>query len=110
MFLSDEHCAKPALGANMLVSGCASMRSGGMPLPQYRLMHPDAKLSPRELDRSCDWAKTEALALTRRQRYGLLGTAAGGCSSINFCKSAAVSFAPRESAAFIAVFPRPSLA
>lgn len=63
-----RYSAKPAVGATMLVSGCASMQAGRMPLPQYRLMHPDAKLSPPELERFCGWAKTEARALVRRKR------------------------------------------
>lgn len=60
--------AKPAIGATMLISGCSSMKSGRMPLPQYRLMHADAKLSAPELERYCDWAKAEARGLVRRKR------------------------------------------
>jgi hypothetical protein len=63
----ERYGKKPAIGATMLVSGCASMKSGRMPMPQYRLMHPDAKLSPAEVDQYCDWAKTESRRLIRRR-------------------------------------------
>lgn len=37
---------------------CENMQDGFMPLPKYLTMHPDARLSPEEIDRFCDWVES----------------------------------------------------
>lgn len=59
---------KPAIAATLLVSGCSSMKTGRMPKPQYKIMHPEAQLAPAELELYCGWAKQEARALLKRAR------------------------------------------
>ena len=51
---------RPRVGAAMLLGMCASIREGQMPGKNYRMLHPDAKPSPAEIDEFCVWGRTEA--------------------------------------------------
>lgn len=68
---------KPAIAATLLVSACSSMQTGRMPKPQYKIMHPEAELSPAELETFCGWAKQESRSLMKRRRQALAESAAG---------------------------------
>jgi hypothetical protein len=41
----------------MLRHICYEARSGSMPLDSYTLLHPRARLSPRDVQTLCDWAE-----------------------------------------------------
>jgi hypothetical protein len=43
--------------ARKLEEVCEEVRSGGMPLRKYTLIHPAAKLQPGEVDAICGWAE-----------------------------------------------------
>jgi hypothetical protein len=46
--------------ADMLDDACELVSSGEMPLPQYRWLHPDARLADPDVKALCAWARTEA--------------------------------------------------
>ena len=46
----------PQVGAAILAAACADIRSGRMPLPAYRLMHPKSRLSQADRQIFCAWA------------------------------------------------------
>lgn len=50
--------------ADMLDEVCELTTKGKMPLPQYLLMHRDAKLSPADIDALCAWTRAEVARLT----------------------------------------------
>lgn len=54
---------KPRASMGLLVAACADVQSGRMPLPQYLLLHPSAKLSPEEKKTFCDWTAAELARL-----------------------------------------------
>ena len=60
--------ASPARAAATLNAMCAGARAGIMPKPQYRMLHPEARLSPADLDALCEWAHGEAAQLTESLR------------------------------------------
>jgi hypothetical protein len=41
-----------------LAAICKEVRDDGMPLPWYRIMHPDTKLNSQEKDILCAWSQT----------------------------------------------------
>lgn len=45
-----------AVAAATLAAACADIRSGRMPLPAYRFMHPESRLSPADRRVFCAWA------------------------------------------------------
>jgi hypothetical protein len=49
--------------ARTLETMCDEVREGGMPLTMYRTMHPGARLSAGQVQRVCDWTKTEIARL-----------------------------------------------
>ncbi|PYP88434.1 MAG: cytochrome C [Blastocatellia bacterium AA13] len=42
------------------------VKSGGMPLSSYTLLHPEARLTDQERDRICNWASEERRRIVRR--------------------------------------------
>jgi Haem-binding domain len=48
----------------LLKKMCREVKSGGMPLSSYTLIHRDARLSPDDVSQICDWTDKE------RQRLG----------------------------------------
>jgi hypothetical protein len=58
---------KPYAAMGTLVAACADLKTGRMPTPQYRLMHPEARLSQQEVNSFCAWTIDE----TRRLRAGV---------------------------------------
>jgi hypothetical protein len=51
--------------ADMLDEACEQVKSGEMPLWQYRLLHPEAKLSDADVTALCAWTGAEAERLVR---------------------------------------------
>jgi hypothetical protein len=51
--------------AELLDKACALATRQVMPPWQYRLMHPDARLSPRQLEELCGWSREESARLTQ---------------------------------------------
>lgn len=56
----------PLERADLLDDACKLVRSGDMPLPSYRLLHREARLSASEIAALCEWTQAEA----RRQEKG----------------------------------------
>ena len=50
--------------ADMLDEACELARKGEMPLRPYLFLHPDAKLTPTDVDALCNWTRAEAARLT----------------------------------------------
>ena len=46
---------------------CDAVSDGRMPLPEYTLIHRDAKLSKRDVKLICDWAGAPSAAMTSLQ-------------------------------------------
>jgi hypothetical protein len=44
----------------MLDAACEEARAGRMPVPSYRLLHADARLSTDQIERLCTWTSAEA--------------------------------------------------
>lgn len=42
-----------------LTAACVNVQGGRMPPPNYRLMHPEARVTPEEAKTFCDWTKTQ---------------------------------------------------
>jgi cytochrome c len=54
--------------ADMLDKMCQLSSSGKMPPWQYRLMHPDARLSAEDIAAMCAWSRDEAARLVEGER------------------------------------------
>lgn len=67
---------RPGRAAGILMAACADLRTGRMPLKQYVLLHPGAKLSNDEAGAFCDWAREKSMALSRSSSAVSLGTGA----------------------------------
>jgi hypothetical protein len=48
---------------------CGLSREGTMPLPQYSLIHPSARLSQEDVRSICDWTATELARVTERPSH-----------------------------------------
>ena len=49
----------PQTGPGMLAASCALVESGGMPRPDYVLLHPAARLTHEEKRQFCEWTHLE---------------------------------------------------
>jgi hypothetical protein len=56
--------------AGLLTAACADVQTGRMPLPQYRLLHGDAKLTGAEITTFCDWTARESRNVINASRRG----------------------------------------
>jgi hypothetical protein len=54
---------KPGVAASFLAAACEDLRTGRMPNPRYLLLHPEARVSPAEVQAFCDWSRTEGKRL-----------------------------------------------
>ena len=69
MNLSEWSIQKnPTLAATTLMAACVDMRSGRMPLPGYRLLHPDSRLTSAEIHAVCEWTSTESRRILEAER------------------------------------------
>ena len=57
--------------ADLLTRIASEARSGGMPLKQYLLLHPDNRLTADEQQQIYDWAKAERRRIRQRLRENL---------------------------------------
>ena len=46
----------------LLQAACVVVQAGGMPLPKYLALHPDARPTPGDVKLFCDWVNKERLA------------------------------------------------
>jgi len=51
--------------ADMLDKICDRVSKGRMPIWQYRLLHPEARLSDGDVQAVCDWTSAEAARLVQ---------------------------------------------
>jgi hypothetical protein len=58
--------------ADLLDKACELAKKGEMPLPAYVRLHPEARLSPADLEAFCAWTATEAARLTRKRAVRLI--------------------------------------
>lgn len=58
MNLSDFAQYKDLRAVAKLDMICEQLENGNMPLPNYLILHPGAKLSKEEADRICEWVET----------------------------------------------------
>jgi Haem-binding domain len=60
---------RPEIGASMLMAACAATKTGRMPRFPYGMLHPDAKLSPEEVQTFCAWTNSETQRLFKLKRH-----------------------------------------
>jgi hypothetical protein len=53
----------PGTAVGTLAAACANVKSGRMPLTRYLLLHPEARLSPRDQAMFCEWTGQEIARL-----------------------------------------------
>lgn len=58
---------RSATALTVLTAACTGVRTGRMPPKPYLVMHPEARLSPAEIESFCQWTSTEA----RRLKAGI---------------------------------------
>jgi hypothetical protein len=72
-FMNFSDWPDPLARANkapgLLLAACAVLRAGKMPPERYLILHPEAKLSPQEIDAVCSWSSAQAshIAAARRR-------------------------------------------
>jgi len=49
----------PVESVAALTAACADMQTGHMPPAEYRLLHPEARITPGDVRTFCDWARSE---------------------------------------------------
>lgn len=70
MNLSEWGARAPALRLALAAAACQGVRSGRMPRRPYLLMHPEARLSPADIDALCAWPQAAMAALVRQKQAG----------------------------------------
>lgn len=68
MNLSEWGAKSPAVHFALTAAACEGVRSGRMPRKQYLLMHPEAKLSPADIDTLCSWSQAAMQTMLRKKR------------------------------------------
>jgi hypothetical protein len=63
MNFEDWEARAPKQPSDPPLDICKEVREKGMPPVSYRLMHKDARLTPREIDALCSWSKSLGTAL-----------------------------------------------
>jgi len=65
-----ESMERASKAPGLLLAACAVLRAEEMPPQRYLVLHPEARLSRREIDAVCDWSRTQAsqIATARRRR------------------------------------------
>lgn len=59
---------RPEIGASMLAAACTAAKSGRMPRFPYGIFHPEARLSPSDVQTLCDWTGSEVRRLIQLKR------------------------------------------
>jgi len=52
----------------LLLAACAGLRSQRMPPERYLMLHPEARVSPAEIDAVCEWSRTQAASIAAARR------------------------------------------
>lgn len=60
--------ARLSRAPGLLLAACAGLRSQRMPPERYLLLHPEARLTPSEIDAVCDWSRTQAARIAAARR------------------------------------------
>lgn len=68
MNLSEWGAKSAAVHLALSAAACEGVRSGRMPRKQYLLMHPEAKLSPSDVETICGWPKAAMTAMMKNKR------------------------------------------
>ena len=58
----------PGTAVGTLAAACANVKSGRMPLTRYLMLHPEARLSPRDQAMFCEWTGQEIARLLSKKR------------------------------------------
>ena len=58
----------PQSAIGVLAAACSGVQSGRMPLPQYVMMHPEAKLTAEDKAAFCSWSAQETAQLVQKIR------------------------------------------
>jgi hypothetical protein len=69
---STQSGRQPAAAVGTLAAICTSVKGGRMPLPKYKLLHSEARLSSAEREAICAWTTTEITNYMHIKRRGLL--------------------------------------
>jgi hypothetical protein len=67
MNLSEWGASAPAVHFALSAAACEGVKSGRMPLPHYLYMHPEARLSPDDVQVLCGWQKAAMAAMIRKR-------------------------------------------
>ena len=65
---SQQAGRRPAIAASVLASACVAAKSGRMPRFPYGILHPEARLSPSDVQTLCDWTSSEVRRLVQLKR------------------------------------------
>ena len=60
---SAGESSNPRGAAVQLSAACADVRNGRMPLPWYRTLHPEARLTAEDIELLCAWTREQARML-----------------------------------------------
>lgn len=66
MNLSEWNATTPQQHKRNLDRMCSDVTKGDMPEWQYLIMHPQAKLSPADIQAVCAWSKAASASLTQK--------------------------------------------
>ncbi len=68
MNLSEWGNKSAAVHLALSAAACEGVRSGRMPKRQYLLLHPEAKLSPADVETLCGWSQAALAAMMKKKR------------------------------------------
>ena len=66
---SSGPVVEPGMSVPWLTMACADVQVDRMPLPRYRLLHPEARLSEQEKAMFCAWTRLEIARLRSQERH-----------------------------------------
>ena len=65
---SSQSGRRPELAIATLTAACTDLQTGRMPKWNYRLLHPEAQVSPAEVAQFCTWSQVEIGQLVRKKQ------------------------------------------
>jgi hypothetical protein len=65
---SSQSGRRPDLAIGTLTAACADLQTGRMPMGNYLLLHPEARVTKQEIDQFCAWSKGEIRELAKRKQ------------------------------------------
>ena len=81
----------PQSAIGVLTAACSGIQSGRMPLPQYVLLHPEAKLTAEDKAAFCSWSVQETRQLVQQIRKPKLKTSVNHSTTKEASKVSATS-------------------